>query len=447
MKKVLVAGAALLIAGSMVSAAKAEVNLSGDARARYVGTSNYTRNYTLNPVTGVYDENKNGYRDNFNSRIRVKFDAKTDGGAYMKVRMRFDDTVWDGQGWGAWSEGKNVWADYAYIGVPIGSVDLSAGRMPATFSKFFSWDARPTRVKADWKSGNLRFIGLFDIMSEFANNAPDEWNDNDFYGFGLVGAYKINDIWSVKGYARYHQDDRDYDGTTSLVYQLASTPGTAGIDPGSQQARAISVTPQETLRPHNDKSGFLGAIHTQGKIAMVGVQGDLAYKAQDVINANNQDGDDGFGGWLEGSLDMGAFVPALQAGFTQNGYQADDDFGFIMIGAAEPITVISRVGSPLGDSWWVAFTSNYAMSDQLKFAGNLVYYDVSADHTETGAPDVRGLVDAWEISGSVTYSVNANADLTYKIGYLDPSYDGRVNSVGISDDGYFGNYLRLAIKF
>ncbi len=35
MKKVLVAGAALMLAGSMVSAASAEVNLSGDARARY----------------------------------------------------------------------------------------------------------------------------------------------------------------------------------------------------------------------------------------------------------------------------------------------------------------------------------------------------------------------------------------------------------------------------
>lgn len=179
---------------------------------------------------------------------------------------------------------------------------------------------------------------------------------------------------------------------------------------------------------------------------MVGLQGDLAYKAQDVINPNN-DGDDGWGGWIEGSLDMGAFVPAMQVGFTQNGYQADDDFGFIMIGAAEPITVISRVGSPLGDSWWVAFTSTYAMSDQLKFAGNLVWYDVSADSSETGAPDVRGLVDALEISGSATYVVTEGADLTYKIGYLAPSYDGRVNSAGISDDGYFGHYLRLAIKF
>ena len=444
MKKVLVAGAALLIAGSMVTAASAEVNLSGDARARYVGTSNYDRNYTQNPITGQWEEDKNGYRDNFNSRIRVKFDAKTDGGAYMKARLRFDDTVWNGQGWGAASEDKNVWADYAYIGTPIGPVDVSAGRMPANYSLFFSWDARPTRVKADWKTGNLRLIGLFDIKSEFADNALDEWDDNDFYGYGLVASYKIDDIWTVKGYARYEQDERDYTGTPKTVLFPVDPNDTR--DPGAQSAGFFAVDSVD-VKPYNDKSGFLGDIHVDGKIAMVGLQGDIAYKAQDVINANNPDADDGWGGWLEGNLDMGAFVPALQVGFTQNGFEADDDFGFIMIGAAEPITVVKQVGSLLGDTWWVAFTSNYAMSDQLKFAGNLVYYDVSADHTETGGPDVRGLADMWEISGSATYTLNTNADLTYKIGYLDPSYDGRVNSAGISDDGYFGNYLRLAIKF
>ncbi len=460
MKKVLVAGAALLIAGSMVPAAQAEVNLSGDARVRYVGTNNYTRNYTQHPITGQWQENKNSYRDNFNSRIRVKLDAKSNGGAYMKVRMRFDDTVWNGQGWGASTENKNVWADYAYIGAPIGSVDVSGGRMPANFSKFFSWDARPTRVKADWKSGNLRIIGLFDIMSEFADNTNDEFNDNDFYGWGLVGAYKINDVWNVKGYARYHQDQRDYYSSTVNVIQQVqiNNLASAGRDPGSQGVGFISV-PQQQLNPYDDKSGFLGAINTTGSFNLfgtkLGFEGDLAYKNSDVIgrcarrvnDPTCTTGDDAWGGHAEFSMDMGALNPAISGGWTQNGYEADDDFGFIMIGAAEPITVINRIGSVLGDSWWVALTSNYAMSDRLKFAGNLVYYDMSADHTETGGPDVRGLVDAWEISGSATYTLVEGADLTYKIGYLDPSYDGRINSAGISDDGYFGNYVRLQIKF
>ncbi len=48
---------------------------------------------------------------------------------------------------------------------------------------------------------------------------------------------------------------------------------------------------------------------------------------------------DGLGGYVEVSMDLGSFTPALNMGFTQDGYVADDDFGFIMLGAAEPITI------------------------------------------------------------------------------------------------------------
>jgi hypothetical protein len=435
MKKVLVTGAALLIAGSMVSAATAEVNLSGDARVRYVGTSDYIRNITVNP-DGSLNEESNGYRDNFNSRIRVKFDARAKGGAFMKARMRFDDITWDGQGWGAWREGKNVWADYAYIGVPMGSVTFTGGRMPADFSKFFSWDNRPTRVKLDWKNGNIRLIGLVDVLDEFTNNVNDEWDDNDFMAYGLVGSVQINDDWSVKAYARYHDDQREWDGVTQTLYVPAPSN-----DPGAINAGFIAVD-EEIVTPHRDRSGFLGSVHAQGKIAMVGLEGEIAYKEADVQGT----GDDGWGWYLQGSLDMGAFTPALIVGQTFNGYQADDDFGFIMIGAAEPITVIDQLGTDLGDSFFAALTTNYAVSDQFKLAGNLVYYDIDTDEAESGY-DVRGLADAFEISGSATYIISEGADLTYKLGYLDPSYDGRLNSSGISDDGYFGHYLRMAIKF
>ncbi len=436
MKKVLVAGAALLIAGSMVSAASAEVNLSGDARVRYVGTSDYVRNLTLNPVTGILEENSNGYRDNFNSRIRVKFDAKAKGGAFMKARMRFDDFTWDGQGWGMSSEAKNVWADYAYIGVPIGAGVLTGGRMPGNFSKFFAWDTRPTRVKYDWKSGNFRLIGLVDVMDEFTSNVQDEWDDNDFMGFGLVPVVKFNDNWSAKVYFRYHNDDRKWDSVDSERFVPADSN-----DPGGQSAGFISVT-DTTVTPHKDRSGFLGSIDAQGKIAMVGVHGGIAYKEADVLGST----DDGWGWYIDASMDMGAFTPSLVIGGTYDGYQTDPDFGFIMIGADEPITVISTLGGVNSDSIFAALTSSYAMSDQLKFAGNLVYYDIDVNETER-TPDIRGLADAWEISGSVTYTISEGADLTYKLGYLSPSYDGRINSAGISDDGYFGNYLRMAIKF
>lgn len=436
MKKVLVAGAALLIAGSMVSAASAEVNLSGDARVRYVGTSDYLRNLSLNP-NGTLREDTNGYRDNFNSRIRVKFDATAKGGAFMKARMRFDDFTWDGQGWGAWKEAKNVWADYAYIGVPMGAVTFTGGRMPANFSKFFEFDQRPTRAKLDFKSGNFRLIGLIDVIDEFTSSVQDEWDDNDFMAYGMVASVQINDDWSIKGYARYNDDQREWDSTSRERFVPADSN-----NPGDANAGFIAVT-DTTVTPHNDRSGFLGSIHAQGKAAMVGLEGELAYKEADVQGTK----DDGWAWYLQASMDMGAFVPAFIVGQTVDGYQADDDFGFIMIGAAEPITVIKQVGSDIGDVFFAALTANYAVSDQFKLAGNLVYYDIDLNESDAVGDDVRGLADAIEVSGSATYAISEGADLTYKLGYLSPSYDGRVNAAGISDDAYFGHYLRMAIKF
>ena len=445
MKKVLVAGAALLIAGSMVSAAYAEVNLSGDARARYIGNSDRIRTHTLLP-NGTYQENTSGYQDEFDSRVRIKINAKAKGGAFLKARIRLDDyDYWDGQGWSAsrdvvrHNKTGGVWTDYALIGIPMGQTVLSAGRMEASFSKFFSWDGRATRVKLDWKSGDFRLIPLIDVMDENAN-ALDNWDDNDMMGYGLVGSMKINDDWSVKAYARYHDDQREYDSVSVTVPVQAAPTG-----PHTESSTPPSITREEIRPGHVDRSGFLGSIDAQGKVAMVGLHGGIAYKEDAVLSAS-PNADSGWGWYLEGSLDMGAFQPALVIGGTYDGYQTDPDFGFIMIGADEPITVVSTIGGANSDSIFAALTGNYALSDRFKFAGNLVYYDIDLNSTES-TPDVRGLADAWEISGSATYVISEGADIAYKLGYLSPSYDGRLNSSGISDDGYFGNYLRMQIKF
>ena len=229
--------------------------------------------------------------------------------------------------------------------------------------------------------------------------------------YGLVGSVQVNDDWSVKAYARYDDDQREFDS--------------------------------DTLQPlTGDKSGFLGSIHTQGKAGTVGLEAEIAYKDKDVQGTV----DDGWGWYVDASMDMGAFQPSVIVGGTCNGYMADDDFGFIMIGAAEPITVVSQVGTDRGDSIFAAFVARYAVSDQFKLAGNIVYYDLDLDTAET-APDLAMYSDAWELSGSASYVISEGADLTYKLGYLSPSYDGRLDAAGISDDGYFGHYLRMAIKF
>lgn len=426
MKKVLVAGAALMLAGSMVSAAYAEVNLSGDARVRYVYKDKYDFGNTDKDAS-----------DRFDSRIRVKFDAKAKGGAFMKARLRFDDFTWDGQGWGAYKEAKNVWADYAYIGIPMGPVTFTGGRMPADFSKFFSWDNRPTRVKLDYKAGGFRLIGLIDVLDENVNSA-DDWKDNDFMAYGIVASVKIGEDWSVKAYGRYQDDQREWD-SASVSFPLAYTDDGSGA---SELAGVPSLEVEYLVPGHRDRSGFLGSIHADGKVGdVVALEAELAMKESDVIGTQ----DNGIGGYVQAAFPMGAFTPAVNMGFTQDGYVADDDFGFIMVGAAEPITVIDVGGSTSQDWLWIGGVANYQVSEQFKLAGNLVYVSIDTNDN-AGITDPR-LANAWELSGSATYTISEGADFTWKIGYLQPDFDGRLDGVGVQDDGAFGTYGRFQIKF
>lgn len=427
MKKVLVAGAALLIAGSVVSTASAEVNLSGDARVRYVGKSDYIRMFTPN-ADGTVNEETNGYSDRFDSRMRLKFDGKANGGAWMTARLEVDNINWDGQG-EAGSDTNNVWADYAYLGVPMGSVVFSGGRMPANFSTFFSWDGRPTRAKLDWKSDTARVIGFIDVQDETVN-ATDDWNDNDYMGYGLIGSVNIGDNWTVKAIGIYKDDQREVDHRTVDV----PVPVAGAVGPGGVAIASIPVQ-VDVFSDHTDRSGFVGSINAAGQAGGINLEGEFSYKAADVQGTE----DDGKGAYVYASMDMGAFTPGFMIGGTWDGFVADNDFGFIMIGADEPLTVVD-VGNAAGDLWWAGFTANYAVSDQFKLAGNLAYADYDTDAADR-------LANAWEVSGSATYTISENADLTYKIGALVPSLDGRANAVGITDDTFFGHYLRMAIKF
>ncbi|MCK5515934.1 MAG: hypothetical protein KAI39_03580 [Desulfobulbaceae bacterium] len=430
MKKVLIAGAALMLAGSIVTAASAEVNLSGDARVRYIGLTDYDR---MTDAAG--NVNTNGYYDEFDSRVRVVFQAKAKGGAYMKARLRLDDfSQWDDQGWAAYNNDAvhNVWADYAYIGVPMGKVTIAGGRMPASFSKFFSYDGRPTRVKATYKGGGITLVSLVDVKDENTSSAADEWDDNDFMAYGLVAKMKMGDNWNLKGYARYHADAREWSTvatTTSVTVQ--------GVDADGVATTATVDVDGSKTSPFTDKSGFLGAVNLSGKAGTVGIEAEVAYKSADVLG--KPDGDDALGAYVNVTMNMGAFTPSFMVGMMQNGYVADDDFGYIMIGSADCITRKS-LGNSGGDTVWGSFSANYAVSEQFSLAANFVYVSYDSDATDA-------LSDEIELSGSAKYAISEGASLTYKIGSLTPSYDGSASALGTSDDTYIGQYLELSINF
>jgi len=396
MKKVIATAAGLLLVGAMAGAALAEVNLSGDARVRWI----YKDKYDF----GNSDQDATNY---FDSRIRVKFDAKAKGGAFMKARLRFDDYKWDGQGWGAYSEDKNVWVDYAWIGVPMGPVTVEGGRMIGSFSKFFAWDGRPTRLKLTYKSGGFKLIGLLDVKDDFVNDY-DDFEDNNFRQYAIVAANKFSDNWSGKFWLSYQNDDREYN------------------DDG-------------TLRV-GDSSGYKFAVHVDGKVGGMGIAAEYAYKEADTIGSV----DDGWGAYVELTYKMGALTPSVNIGVTRDGYVADNDFGWIMIGAAEPITV-TDVGESQYDWFWIAPSVKYAVSDRFSLAGNFVW--VNVDTNDNAPIDSDRLAKAYEVSASAKYVISDGADFTVKMGWLKPDFDGRIDGIGVQDDAAFGAYGRLAIKF
>lgn len=433
MKKVLVAGAALMLAGS----ANAGVNISGDARVTYVGMGDYLRNET----------GTNGYADYFESRVGLNFEAKKDEGASVNARLYFDDygfeddVVWNGH------ETQSVTADYAYMTVPLANGwSIKAGRLPLSFSPFFSYDIRATRVYAIYSSGNFAFKPFVGVKKEFAGNALDDWDDNDYMQYGVVASTKLPNGWTLKGYGRYDDDQKERDsshrlvtinGTDELGNPITMQVPEAHATGGLRDVGGHNVVPEanfgSTLTPHTDRSGFVGSVHLNNSGAPncpLGFEAEVAYKGADVQGTE----DDGIGGYLLLSSKMGAFTPAVLGGITQNGFVADNDFGFVMVGGNESTTVVN-VGNGNGDLWFAAFVTNYAISDRLSLTGNVLYADY-----DNNSPAIS---DAIEVSGVASYALSSGASLSYKAGYLAVNMDDE----NANDDAYFGHLVRLDLEF
>jgi len=398
MKKVLVAGAALLLVGGMVGSAMAEVNLSGDARVRWMVIDS--------DEFGNIDQDTTNY---FDSRVRVKVDAKAKGGAWAKARIRMNDFRWDGQGYGMVDEKKNIWVDYAYIGVPVGPTTLIGGEVVWDVTTFFQWDVRPTFAALNYKNDTVDIYGLA-IVEDDDSNAMDNLKDNNMRAYGIYAKANINADWSVLGYGLYNNDDREYNDDL-------------------------------TSRNGYDNSGFLGTLNVTGNVAGLGIVGEVSYVNSDVQATVN----DGWGGYAEVSYAMGALTPALNIGFTKDSYAADGDFGWLMIGDIQPIAVIKQVGGYGMDWTWVAGTVDYAVSENLKLTGNLVWTNI--DSNDDAIADVDRLADLWELSAEAVYTVSEGANLQAAAGYLQPSYDGRADAAGVQDDGAFGFMASMNIKF
>lgn len=404
MKKVLVAGAALMLAGSTVPVAFAGnsggdsgnatgVSISGDATLYYAGGIDYYR---------IPDNNlkADGYSDFFATRVGLNFDAVALGGASIHARLYFDDQgfnddpIWDKSG----DNQLGVSTDYAYMQVPLSNnLTIKAGRLPVSFSPFYAGEIRPTRIQLIYKSGNLKLVPWLGVVSE-DESALDNWDDNDFMQYGIIPVITFDNDWTAKGFFRYNDD-----------------------------ARTVA----------QDRSGFEGSVNVSGMAGNVALTAEISYKAADVQGTE----DDGIGGYVQASLNMPGFTPTVLAGMTQNGFMAWRDFGFVMMGGNETTTVVN-VGNPIGDLMFGALVFKHDISDRFSAQGNLVYASYDFDNNIIAQGNLDSAV---EVSGIFNYALSDSTSFEYKLGYLAPTFND--GAPDVLEDAYIGHVLRMNVEF
>ncbi len=141
MKKNLIAVAVAGVLAVPFAAQAADINFSGDARYKYFSVKNDTTGTTVD-TSGR------------NNRVRLKVDAKMDGGASAHARTTFD-------------KGAAATSDYAYIGFKAGPVAVSAGDQMATWGHKIIADgtAKPNRIKLAMKTGGMKLMATDDNES------------------------------------------------------------------------------------------------------------------------------------------------------------------------------------------------------------------------------------------------------------------------------------------
>jgi hypothetical protein len=389
MKKVLVAGAALMLAGGLampVMAADPGVSITGDARGRVIYRDAYNYNAYNAPNRPDLSE-----RFLMDSRLRFNVKGTSAGGAYVLARVRVIDGTFNGEPSPA--DATNVWADKAYLSIPMGDAfTFEIGKNRVAYGNGFLYDDISVEgIRGIYGSmDDLRIIGFYEIKSEGSVSADpqDNLEDNDAGRFGGVVDIKANPDWHFGFMAAYQYDDR-----------VAS-----------------------------DAEGFFGSVFTRGKVDNFAIQAELAWIEDELLGAT----DDGVGGYARGSYTMDALTLSADLGFTQDGYVADPFYGFVMIGG-EWATQAMTFGQE-GDWLWGALSSKYQVSEDLFLVGNLIYADV--DSTTPA-----GLDSALEVSGMLQYNIVPGANLQWRIGYLQPSYDN------VNDDSVFGTVARFNISF
>lgn len=465
MKKVLLAGAALMLVSGIASAASAEevkpgVTVTGDARVRiYYKSAEYYNNFgnTVDPLNSHYSSS-----DEMDSRVRFNIKGTAAGGAYAFARIRVMETLMgdmdtDVNQINNLSQ-NNIWADQAFMGIPfndkftveLGKFRSTYGPLPLTYNFFYD-DVNMTGGRATIKFGDVEINPFIVWMDESKNtntgvNAGtvlrDQQSDNDEMRYAAHIKYKVNKDWTVGGMVGYQQDDR-----VETPVRLGNYP--AGV---------------------TQNSGGFGSLYVNGKAGQFGLVGELGITAADLNGFNawyedsNNDlidsvgsNDTGWGGYLLPSYTIDKLTLALNGGFTSGGFIPDRAFGFVMIGSTDNSVITAQQLGAGGDWLWIGFCPSYQINESLKITANIVYADIDPWTAAGDGPGFAGgnnlpvLDSAWELSAVMQYTISKGMNMYLSAGYLDPSFEyinvTRLTNTPLQEDGRFAGLARFELAF
>ena len=386
MKKVIAAAAGLMLVGTMVGTASADVSFSGDARARFLYQENYDLGATVtDPETGVTSRVRE--KDNkVTSRVRLQARGTAPGGAYAVGRIGIGNGTWDGGNGGT---NTVTVADKAYIGVPMGPTVLEAGRLPTELLKstaFFEQDITRDGLTWEFKATDMAAIGVGYYISYEAAVNGDLVNDHDESQFYIYGDMKFGGSWGTRLGIFYNDDQVENDG--------------------------------------RDNDGAFGGIEFAGPGGPLAISTAFAFD-------DRGEGDTGYGAFISGGMQFGATGVALEAGFTKDGFVTDGDYGFVMLGGGQSMSPSSLILGRQGDTFWIGVPVSFAVSEMLTLQANLVY----ADFDENG--------DGFEISGSAIYAISDGCSVDLDLGYFAWSAPDTVDN----EEDPFGAGLTFNVSF
>ncbi len=412
MKQVIAVAAGVLLVGSMVSSAFAEViftskfaevTFSGDARERLVWNQNTN-----------FDKDT---KDVNYGRLRIKIDGTTKGGAYFKTRLLLAQGHYNSAGAGESTDG--VHTDYAYIGIPAGPVTIEAGRTPDNASLWFLYDKRFDRISATYANKTTKVVVLYDKRQEYVDTPAydlDRTTDQDINGWGVIIDQKIGD-WDafLLGYSEENQ---------------------------------IS----------GEKNGEMGTFRVMGPAGPVSLLAEVSFKSEvindvngpNVLDANGKGTKSGYGGIVHAKMTFGQSSATLIGGFTKNGFEADVNYGFQMIGGAMAGSgsYLAHYGS-VGSGLTVPAVSQIGKGGDWIFGGAVTEYKVSKMITLIGTvayAHVKDYANFTEVSGQARFDVVEGAYITLSGGALTPS-SIKDNVVIPNDKTAYGVELELGIYF